>query len=75
NDTEEKPVNFSWNKRWVLHKNATYSNQNKGKQMTNTVKKMLKQMFLLGNIYAKDQMMAKKMYNRLKEFADNSELE
>ncbi|CAG8497921.1 2263_t:CDS:10 [Scutellospora calospora] len=36
---------------------------------------MLEQMFLQGKIHAKDRMMAKDMHVRLKEFADNGELE
>ncbi|CAG8611141.1 19856_t:CDS:2, partial [Racocetra fulgida] len=43
--------------------------------MSDMVKKMLEQMFLQRNIHAKDQMMATDMYNRLKEFANNGELE
>ena len=38
-------------------------------------KKMFEQMFLQGNIHAKDQMMAKDMCDRLKEFTNNGELE
>ncbi|CAG8471517.1 11829_t:CDS:2 [Scutellospora calospora] len=70
-----EPVDFPWNKGWALHKNVAYGNRGGGKRMTNTVKKMLEQMFLLGNVHAKDRMTAKEMYDRLKEFADNGELE
>ncbi|KAG9288892.1 hypothetical protein G9A89_019514 [Geosiphon pyriformis] len=46
-----------------------------GKRMSDAIKQMLEQMFLLGNIHAEDRMTAKEMNNRLKEFADNGELE
>ena len=39
------------------------------------VKKMLEQMFLQGNIHAKNRITATDMYNRLNEFANNGELE
>ena len=70
-----EPVDFPWNKGWALHENAAYSNRGAGKWMTDTIKKMLEQMYLLGNVHAKDWMTAKEMHDRLKEFADNSELE
>ncbi|RIB15401.1 hypothetical protein C2G38_2192489 [Gigaspora rosea] len=72
-DTEE--VDFPWNKGWALRENAAYGNQGAGKRMTDTVKKMLEQMYLLGNVHAKYRMTAKEMHDRLKKFADNGELE
>ncbi|CAG8838427.1 22874_t:CDS:1, partial [Racocetra persica] len=59
---------------WALRKNSVYNNRSGGKQILDIVKKMFKQMFLQGNIHAKDRMTATNMYNRLKEFADNGEL-
>ncbi|CAG8731224.1 8104_t:CDS:2, partial [Funneliformis caledonium] len=46
-----------------------------GKQMSNKVKKMLERMFLFGNLNPKDCMNTKDMYERLKEFSNNGELE
>jgi len=43
--------------------------------MSNEVKKMLERMFLLRNLNPKDRMNAKDMYERLKEFSNNGELE
>ena len=43
--------------------------------MSDKVKKMLERMFLLGNLNPKDRMNAKDMYERLKEFSNNRELE
>ncbi|CAG8586165.1 32049_t:CDS:1, partial [Racocetra persica] len=68
-------IAFPWNKGWALRENFAYGKRGGGKRMSDAVKKMLKQMFLQGNIHAKDRMMATDMYNRLKEFANNGELE
>ncbi|CAG8784541.1 20951_t:CDS:2, partial [Cetraspora pellucida] len=64
-----------WSVRWTLHENFAYDKQDRSKQMSDAVKKMLEQMFLQENIYAKNQMTATDIYNKLKEFANNSELE
>ncbi|CAG8731840.1 30500_t:CDS:2 [Racocetra persica] len=40
-----------------------------------TIRRMLRQIYLMGNVHAKDRMTAKDIHDRLKEFADNSELE
>ncbi|CAG8566147.1 11709_t:CDS:2, partial [Scutellospora calospora] len=68
-------IDFPWNKEWALYKNLVYGNRDRSKQMSDTVKKMLEQMFLQRNIHAKDRINAANMYSRLKEFADNRELE
>ena len=68
-------VDFPWSKGWVLHENAVYGSRSGGKRMSDTVKKMLEQMFLLGNVHAKDRMTAKEMHDKLKESANNGEFE
>ncbi|CAG8838643.1 1695_t:CDS:1, partial [Racocetra persica] len=47
----------------------------RSKQISDTIRKMLEQIFLQGNIYMKDQMTTSEMHKRLKEFANNGKLE
>ncbi|KAG9287023.1 hypothetical protein G9A89_022987 [Geosiphon pyriformis] len=68
-------IDYPWNEGWALRENAVFGNRGGGKRMSDAVKQMLERMFLLGNIHAEDRMTAKEMNNRLKEFADNGELE
>lgn len=75
NQQTEVDSEYPLRKGWALRENQIFGKRGGGKRMSDEVKKMLERMFLLGNLNPKDRMNAKDMYERLKEFSYNGELE